>query len=68
MKKIFTLLILLISLCMPAFSQNLKGEVEYTVDNARIVAFDNSPIKIHPNEFKGYLRDPFLFKSLLMVN
>lgn len=61
-KSLLTLLVLFL-LCMPAFSQTLTGGVEYTVDNARIVAFDNSPMRISKDEFKANLNDPFFYSN-----
>ena len=63
MKKFLYLFVLLIFLYMPAFSQTLTGGLEYTIDKARIVAFDNSPMRISKDEFKANLNDPFFYSN-----
>lgn len=62
-KKTLLTVLTLFLFWMPAFSQTLTGGVEYTVDSARIVAFDNSPVKISKDEFKANLNDPFFYSN-----
>ena len=59
LKKTLLAFVVFILFCMPAYAYTLKGGVEYTVDKARIIAFDNSPMSISKESFSGYLYDPF---------
>ena len=64
MKKIFlTFLILLLFSCS-AYSMTLKGGVEYTVDSARIVAFENTDLTIPKSEFSGLMSDIYYYSNI----
>ncbi len=68
MKKIIFLFCIFFLFTMPANSCTLKGGVEYTVDKARIVAFENVSQSINKNEFSAYLNDKFYFSSIGYIN
>ena len=68
LKKTLLVFVTLFFICMPANSYTLKGGVEYTVDKARIVAFDNAPQCINKSEFSAYLNDKFYFSSIGYIN
>jgi len=59
MKKIFFIFSIFLLFTMPVCSQTLKGGVEYTVDSARIIAFDNTEMSINMDEYKDYQTDCF---------
>lgn len=54
-----TLLTLFALLCfaMPVNAMILQGSVEYTVDKARVIAFDNTDMSISANEYSDNLKD-----------
>lgn len=58
MKKIFLTFLIFLSFSMPVFCEILKGGVEYTVDSARTIAFQNTDLKISKSEFVQDLKDP----------
>ena len=68
LKKTLLVFATLFFICMPVNAYTLKGGVEYTVDKARIVAFDNAPQSINKNEFGAYLNDKFYFSSIGYIN
>lgn len=68
LKKTLLVFATLFFICMPVNAYTLKGGVEYTVDKARIVAFDNAPQNINKNEFGAYLNDKFYFSSIGYIN
>ena len=68
LKKTLLVFATLFFICMPVNAYTLKGGVEYTVDKARIVAFDNAPQSINKNEFSAYLNDKFYFSSIGYIN
>ena len=64
MKKIFlTFLILLLFSCS-AYSMTLKGGVEYTVDSARIIAFENTDLTIPKSKFSGLMSDIYYYSNI----
>ncbi len=63
-KKTLLIILVFCFFCMPCYSQTLQGGVEYTVDKARIVAFDNSPMNISKDDLKNYLRDPYYYSNI----
>ncbi len=65
MKKLLTLLFLSLILS-PAFSETLKGGVEYTVDSARIIAFENTDLKIAKSEFLEERYDPYFYVNTMV--
>ena len=56
--KYLILLIIFLGLYAPVNAEALKGGVSYTVDEARVKAFSNVPLKIDMNEYKKYFKDP----------
>lgn len=68
LKKTLLVFATLFFICMPVNAYTLKGGVEYTVDKARIIAFDNAPQSINKNEFGAYLNDKFYFSSIGYIN
>lgn len=68
LKKTLLVFATLFFICMPVNAYTLKGGVEYTVDKARIVAFDNAPQSINKNEFGAHLNDKFYFSSIGYIN
>ena len=67
-KKTLLIIFAFFFICMPVNAYTLQGGVEYTVDKARIVAFDNAPQSINKNEFGAYLNDKFYFSSIGYIN
>lgn len=63
--KSLTAFLLLLMLTMPANALVLEASVEYTVDSARIVAFDNVKKHISINEFYNERRDTYLYNNTL---
>lgn len=63
LKKTLLTILTFLFICMPVNAYTLKGSVEYTVDKARIVAFDNTPLRISKYDFKHYLQDPFFYSN-----
>ena len=68
LKKTLLVLAALFLIWMQGNSYNLKGGVEYTVDKARIVDFENTPESVNKNEFSAYLNDKFYFSSIGYIN
>nr|DAT89627.1 MAG TPA: hypothetical protein [Caudoviricetes sp.] len=62
-----TLLTLFALLCfaMPVNAMILQGSVEYTVEKARKIAFDNAALKISTQEFYNDKKDPNYFINTL---
>lgn len=63
-KKALLIIFAFLFICMPAHAYTLKGGVEYTVDSARIVAFDNTPLEISTKEFSKYDSDLYYFTAM----
>ena len=53
---------------MPANAYTLKAGVEYTVDSARLVAFQDTNLSINKNEFSEFLTDKYYFSSIDFIN
>jgi hypothetical protein len=68
LKKTLLAFATILFICMPVNAYTLKGGVEYTVDEARVVAFDNSPVKISKEEFSANINDKFYFSSIGYIN
>lgn len=67
LKKTLLVFATLFFICMPVNAYTLKGGVEYTVDKARIVAFENTPESINKNEFSSHLKDNFYHSSIAFL-
>lgn len=67
LKKTLLVFATLFFICMPVNAYTLKGGVEYTVDSARIVAFDNVPERIDKNEFNSHIKDNFYHSSIAFL-
>lgn len=67
-KKALLTVFALLFIFMPANAYTLKGGVEYTVDSARIVAFDNTPLSISTKEFSKYDSDLYYFSAMDYLN
>ena len=65
LKKTLLAIVFLFVLAMPVNAYTLKGGVEYTVDSARIVAFENTHLKISVKEFKADMYDPHFYSNVL---
>ena len=68
LKKTLLVFATILFICMPVNAYTLQGGVEYTVDEARVVAFDNSPVKISKEEFSVNINDRFYFSSIGYIN
>ncbi len=68
LKKTLLVIFFLFIFAMPANAYTLKGGVEYTVDTARIAAFENISPEIPLSEIKHYLRDMFYFSNIEALN
>lgn len=64
LKKTLLAFATILFICMPVNAYTLQGGVEYTVDEARIVAFDNSESKISKNEFYAHLTDNYFNSNI----
>lgn len=53
---------------MPANAYTLKAGVEYTVDSARLVAFQDTNLSINKNEFSEFLTDKYYYSSIDFIN
>ena len=53
---------------MPANAYTLNAGVEYTVDSARLVAFQDTNLSINKNEFSEFLTDKYYFSSIDFIN
>ena len=49
---------------MPAYSLTLEAGIEYTVDQARIVAFKDTKLTIPTSEFSTYIYDIFYYSNI----
>ena len=63
MKKFLLTLLTFCFLTMPVYSMTLKGGVDYTVDEARLIAFQNTDLTIPTSEFKSDLYDVFYYSN-----
>lgn len=63
--KTLSALLLLVFLNMPANAMVLEARVEYTVDSARVVAFDNTELRIPKSEFYNDRYDPNFYNNTL---
>lgn len=64
MNKLLTLLFLILISSMPVNSEMLKASLEYTVDSARLVAFQDTNLTIPTKEFSGYISDIFYYSNI----
>lgn len=65
-KKTLAALVLLLFINMPANAVTLEASIEYTVDSARIVAFENTDLKISKSEFLNERYDPNFYNNTLV--
>ena len=65
MKKLLTILFLNLILSLPVFSEILKAGVEYTVDSARLVAFQDTKVRIPVKEFWQERHDTMYYSNVL---
>ena len=65
LKKTLLVLLTIIFISMPVNAYTLKGGVEYTVEKARIIAFDNTELKISKSEFINDRYDPNYYVNTL---
>ena len=66
--KTLSVLLLLVFLNMPANAMVLEARVEYTVDSARVVAFDNTELRIPKSEFYNDRYDPNFYNNTLFYH
>lgn len=64
LKKSLLVLVAIFMLAMPANATTLKAGIEYTVDSARVVAFQDTDITIPTSEFSGVLSDIFYYSNI----
>ena len=65
-KKTLAALALLCMLTMPAGALTLEASVEYTVDSARIIAFENTDLKIAKSEYLEERYDPYFYVNTML--
>ena len=58
LKKILITILFFFSTFTPSIAQTLEGQITYTVDTARIAAFEGVERKIDMSEFEKYQQDP----------
>ena len=61
LKKSLLVILAMLLLAMPGYPLTLKASVEYTVDNARVIAFQDTNISIPKSEFSGVLSDIYYY-------
>ena len=66
--KSVVFIFIILNFVYPVNAYTLQGGVEYTVDEARVVAFDNSPVKISKEEFSKYTNDLYYHSSIGYLN
>lgn len=64
LKKSLLVILAMFIFSMPGYSMTLKGGVEYTVDSARIVAFENTDLTIPKSEFIGLMSDIYYYSNI----
>ena len=64
LKKSLLAILVMFIFSMPVNALTLKATVEYTVDSARVVAFQDTNITIPTNEFSGYMSDIFYYSNI----
>ena len=67
MKKLFLVISVFLLCTMPVSAITLKGSVEYTVDTARAIAFENASYTIPTSEFNSYLLDIFYYSNIKAI-
>lgn len=65
MKKLFLILSVLLFCIIPTFATTLKGSVEYTVDSARLVAFQDVKKRTPITDIRPYLFDDMYYNNTL---
>ena len=63
LKKTLLVIFAMLFLSMPANSLTLEAGIEYTVDQARIVAFEDTKLTIPTSEFSTYIYDIFYYSN-----
>ena len=64
LKKSLLVILAMLIFSMPGYSLTLEASVEYTVDSARVVAFQDTNISIPTSEFSGYMSDVFYYSNI----
>lgn len=64
LKKSLLVILTMFIFTMPGYSLTLKASIEYTVDSARIVAFEDTDLTISKSEFSGVLSDVFYYSNI----
>ena len=64
LKKSLLVILTMLIFAMPGYSLTLQASVEYTVDSARIVAFENTDLTISKSEFNGVLSDIYYYSNI----
>lgn len=64
LKKSLLAFLVMLLLSMPVFSETLKAGIEYTVDSARLIAFQNTDLTIPTKEFSGVLSDIYYYSNI----
>lgn len=64
LKKTLLAIVFIFIFSMPVSGYTLKGGVEYTVDSARVVAFQDTDLTIPKSEFSGILLDVFYYSNI----
>jgi len=67
LKKSLLSVFVVLLFAMPVNALTLEAHIEYTVDSARTVAFDNTELQIDKSEFKGYLSDIFYYSNIAAI-
>lgn len=68
LKKSLLVILAMLLLSMPGYPLTLKASVEYTVDNARVIAFQDTNISIPKSEFSGVLSDIYYYSNIEAIN
>lgn len=68
LKKSLLVILAMFLLSMPGYPLTLKASVEYTVDNARVIAFQDTNISIPKSEFSGVLSDIYYYSNIEAIN
>ncbi|MBR2525065.1 hypothetical protein IKE67_01225 [bacterium] len=64
LKNTLLIIFAMLFLSMPAYSLTLETGIEYTVDQARIVAFKDTELTIPTSEFSTYIYDIFYYSNI----
>ena len=66
LKKSLLIIFAMLIFAMPGYPLTLQASVEYTVDSARIVAFENTDLTISKSEFNGVLSDIYYYSNIIL--